>query len=140
MYKSPPTEIEVEEAKDDFPTNENEWMDANDFFNSAGSGNNGATQTGSRAAHLAFEETPGCKRSSIIRIRTEKKGSVSNSPFHKSSRQRSGKNLAFENGNNDSYTQTGSRAAHEETPPGCKRESIMRICVENKGIVPSCTL
>ena len=41
-------------------------------------------------------------------------------------------------GYNDSYTQTGSRAAREETPPGCKRESIMRICVEKKGIVPRC--
>ena len=65
---SPPTETEVEEAKDDFPTNENEWMDANDFFNMP------AGNAGTRAAHLAFEEAPGCKRSSIIRIRTEKKG------------------------------------------------------------------
>ena len=81
MYKSPATETELEEAKDDFPANENEWMDANDFFNN--DGNEGPIQTGSRAAHLAFEEAPGCKRSSIIRIRTEKKGSVSNSPFHK---------------------------------------------------------
>ena len=79
MYKSPPTELEVEEAKNDFPTNENEWMDANDFFNSEDTSVSGTNSTakGGRAAHLAFEETPGCKRSSIIRIRTEKKGLVS---------------------------------------------------------------
>lgn len=54
------------EMEDMFP-NENEWMDANAFFKDT------------RAAHLAFEETSGCKRSSIIRIRTEKKGLVSRS-------------------------------------------------------------
>ena len=60
--------------------------------------------------------------------------------FSKQSGQSSGKNLAFEKGKgyNGSYSQTGNRAAREETPPGCKRESIMRICVEKKGIVPRC--
>ena len=67
--RSPTLDIDAEEAKDDFPTsNESEWMDANDFFNKP-----------SRVAHLAFEDTSGCKRSSIIRIRTEKKGLVSRS-------------------------------------------------------------
>ena len=61
---------EIEEAKDEFPTsNENEWMDASEFFNNK--------LPNTRAAQLAFEDTPGCKRSSIIRIRTEKRGLVS---------------------------------------------------------------
>ena len=47
-------------------------MDAQDFFD-----NDNVLKT--RAANLAFEETSGCKRSSIIRIRTEKKGLVSRS-------------------------------------------------------------
>jgi hypothetical protein len=66
---------EVEEAKDDFPAGNGggEWMDANDFFN------NPAPAMASRFAQLAFEEASGCKRSSIIRIRTEKKGLVSRS-------------------------------------------------------------
>ena len=46
-----------------------EWMDASDFFNNK--------HPNSRTAQLAFEETPGCKRSSIIAIRTQKKGHVS---------------------------------------------------------------
>ncbi len=61
-----------DEARDDFPSNESEWMDAADFFNQP-------QKLTTRAAHLAFEETSGCKRSSIIRIRTEKKGLVSRS-------------------------------------------------------------
>ena len=44
-------------------------MDASDFFNNK--------HPNSRTAQLAFEETPGCKRSSIIAIRTQKKGHVS---------------------------------------------------------------
>ena len=45
-------------------------MDASDFFNNK-------HPNPSRTAQLAFEETPGCKRSSIIAIRTQKKGHVS---------------------------------------------------------------
>ena len=65
---------EIEEAKDEFPTtaaasNDNEWTDASEFFNTK--------LPNTRAAQLAFEDTPGCKRSSIIRIRTEKRGMVS---------------------------------------------------------------
>ena len=80
-----------EEAKDQFPTgnvegtgNNDQWVDASDFFNlpgppAAASAGAGRRPGGVPPAFLAFEEASGCKRSSIIRIRTEKRGLVSRS-------------------------------------------------------------
>lgn len=69
---SPFSKAELAEGDDAFPADE--WMDASEFFN-----DKRPMKASSHHAAFVMDETSGCKRSSIIRIRTERKGLVSKS-------------------------------------------------------------